>query len=97
MLAEMAPSVAGWPALKPKSADAARAIAITPTPTVAPLTMCWPTSSRFRSGDRKLRMVRRQARAALLSASTARAAVGFRPEPSASAKATSSRIIFGVQ
>ena len=40
MLAEIAPSVAGWPAVKPKSADAARAMAITPTPTVAPLTMC---------------------------------------------------------
>ena len=42
MLAEIAPSVAGCPAVKPKIAEATRAIAITPTPTLTPLTMCWP-------------------------------------------------------
>jgi hypothetical protein len=40
MLAEMAPSVAGWPATKPRIAEAARATAMTPTPTLRPLTMC---------------------------------------------------------
>src|ERR1700722_5404290 len=52
MLADIAPSVAGWPAAKPKIADAARATAITPRPTLAPLMMCWPTRSRRRLGGR---------------------------------------------
>ena len=48
MLADIAPSVAGWPAAKPKIAEATSATAITPTPTLTPLMMCWPTKSRGR-------------------------------------------------
>jgi hypothetical protein len=52
MLADIAPSVAGWPASKPKTADATRATAMTPTPTLSPLVMCWPTKNRSRFGGR---------------------------------------------
>src|SRR5580704_17818831 len=52
MLADMAPSVAGWPAAKPKIAEATSATATTPRPTLAPLMMCWPTKSRSRLGGR---------------------------------------------
>src|SRR5271155_4561135 len=52
MLADMAPSVAGWPAAKPKIAEETSATATTPRPTLAPLMMCWPTKSRSRLGGR---------------------------------------------
>src|ERR1700729_4015071 len=58
MLADIAPSVAGWPAAKPKIADATSATAITPRPTLAPLMMCWPTRSRRRLGGRGQRGIR---------------------------------------
>ena len=52
MLADIAPSVAGWPAAKPKIAEPTRATATTPTPTLKPLMICWPTRSRRRFGGR---------------------------------------------
>ena len=52
MLADIAPSVAGWPAAKPKIAEATSATTITPTPTLKPLMICWPTKSRRRFGGR---------------------------------------------
>ena len=62
MLAEMAPSVAGWPAAKPNSAEASAATAITPSATLSPLRMCWPTNSFSSVGERsQLRMAARAA------------------------------------
>ena len=62
---------------------------MTPTPTLTPLTTCWPTRSRVRLGGRQTRACRasrvRQAGAARFNASIARAAVGLRPAPPASA------------
>ncbi len=86
MLADIAPSVAGWPAAKPKIAEAASATTITPTPTLKPLMMCCPTRSFDKFGGRGQRSVKGQAplQAAVtvcFSASTARAAVGLRPAP----------------
>ena len=52
MLADIAPSVAGWPAAKPKIAEAASATTITPTPTLKPLMMCCPTRSFDKFGGR---------------------------------------------
>ena len=40
MLADMAPSVAGWPAVKPKIFAATSATTTTPAPTLTPLMMC---------------------------------------------------------
>ena len=58
MLAEIAPSVAGWPASKPNSAEAMKLTAITPAATLTPLRICWPTSSFRRAGERsQLRML----------------------------------------
>ena len=59
MLAEIAPSVAGWPAAKPNIADAPSAIVSTPAPTLRPFTMCWPTSIRVKSGRRQRGIGRR--------------------------------------
>ena len=58
MLAEIAPSVAGWPAAKPKVAHATSATVITQTPTLKPLTICCPTSSLDRFGGRGQRVVK---------------------------------------
>ena len=52
MLAEIAPSVAGWPPAKPNKAEAIRLTAITPAATLTPLRMCWPTNSFSRAGER---------------------------------------------
>jgi hypothetical protein len=62
MLAEMAPSVAGWPAAKPNTAEATAVTAITPMATLSPLRICWPTNSFSSAGERsQLRMVARAA------------------------------------
>ena len=83
MLADMAPSVAGWPAAKPKIAEATRATATTPRPTLTPLTMCWPTKSRSRLGGRGQRGMRPGrvlgGRRLCFNDSTARAAIVLRP------------------
>ena len=99
MLAEIAPSVAGCPARKPKIAEATRATAMTPTPTLTPLTICWPTRSRTRLGGRQpnIGVPVRQACAARFNASIACAAVGLRPAFPVSEAAMISPIIFGVQ
>jgi hypothetical protein len=57
MLAAIAPSVAGWPARKPNSAEANTDTAATPKATLTPLRMCWPTRSLNTLGDpNQLRM-----------------------------------------
>jgi hypothetical protein len=86
MLAEIAPSVAGWPAAKPKVAHATSATVITQTPTLAPLTICCPTKSLDRFGGRGQWGVKGHAAVqsvvvACLSASTAPAAIALRPGP----------------
>src|SRR4029077_16788394 len=58
MLADMAPSVAGWPAAKPKIDAAPSATTTTPAPTLTPLMMCWPTKSRVKFWGRGQRGMR---------------------------------------